>query len=111
MDIASIINMKREECADCHPPLQDLIIRLNINRQSLCGWRVNETIHESCGSKANNTSHIHFICLQRHRQIRQENRGYISFHLVVFVFCHVSVYSTEDVRGRDVGNDEGKGCF
>lgn len=49
-DIASIINKKREECADCHPRLQDMIIRLKINRQSLCGWRVNGTIHKSCGS-------------------------------------------------------------
>lgn len=39
-------------------------------------------------AKANITSHIHFICQRRHRQIRLENRdrGYVSIHSVVFVF-------------------------
>lgn len=30
------------------PAFLDLIIRLKINKTSLCGWRVNETIYESC---------------------------------------------------------------
>lgn len=50
-DIVSIIIMKTEECADCHPRLLELIIWLKINRQSLCGWRVNETIHENCSQQ------------------------------------------------------------
>lgn len=115
LDIASIISMKTEECADCHPRLLDLIIRLKINRLVCVGggwmWPSMRAAVSSIAviqegkpdsqhhAKTSITSHIHFICMYQTGDLRQRVHLCL-FNCVHLSLCYVLVCSTEEKESR-----------
>lgn len=108
------------------PPLPPgLDHQIKDKQTSLCGWRVNGTVYESCSQQATllwfrgkacqstmprQTSH-HMCCTfylptESDQTVQQRLRVCLnSVHCVHVSLRHVWVYSTDSVRGRDAGPD------